>query len=446
MITTLREARAQARALREQGDLARALSLYEHILQAVPLDYEVRTLVADVLAEAGARDAAAQIYRTIAVHDIRAGHPLPALVACQALAKLGFPIEDIEALLVKTYASGSPHLARFAIRPAPVDPGTKFEAGTGAAPKSLQHAAEHALRAALDLSVYVGYQEQYHPLPFLSELSQESFIAVARTLTILRLKQGQLVMRQGDVGDSLFLVASGELVVFVDTPQGPRDVARLFENTLFGEMALITGQPRTASVAVVGEADVIQVSKAALLQVMLSVPSVRDALDRFSRERLIKNLLQTSPLFAPFTKSQQGELLRRFEGHELVAGVDIITEGEPGKGLFLILSGEVDVVKDAASPSPVTLARLKSGEMFGEMSLVTDQPTSATVRAATAATVLFLAREYVERLAEAVPEIQTYFEELAMNRARDNTMRKDRDRGVIPEEAIDVDLSDVVPV
>jgi len=446
MITTLREARAQARALREQGDLARALSLYEHILQAVPLDYEVRTLVADVLAEAGARDAAAQIYRTIAVHDIRAGHPVPALVACQALAKLGFPIEDIEALLVKTYASGSPHLARFAIRPAPVDPGTKFEAGTGAAPKSLQHAAEHALRAALDLSVYVGYQEQYHPLPFLSELSQESFIAVARTLTILRLKQGQLVMRQGDVGDSLFLVASGELVVFVDTPQGPRDVARLFENTLFGEMALITGQPRTASVAVVGEADVIQVSKAALLQVMLSVPSVRDALDRFSRERLIKNLLQTSPLFAPFTKSQQGELLRRFEGHELVAGVDIITEGEPGKGLFLILSGEVDVVKDAASPSPVTLARLKSGEMFGEMSLVTDQPTSATVRAATAATVLFLAREYVERLAEAVPEIQTYFEELAMNRARDNTMRKDRDRGVIPEEAIDVDLSDVVPV
>ena len=444
MITTLREARAEARILREQGDHARSLSVYQRILEAVPLDYEVRTLVADVLVEAGAHDDAVQVYRTVAVHDIRAGHPLPALVACNALVKLGHPIEDIEALLVQTYASGSPYLARFAIRPAPIDSSTKFDAGSGANPKSLQHAAEHAMRAALDLSVYVGYQEQYHPLPFLSELSQESFIAVARSLTILRLKDGQLVMRQGDVSDSLFLVASGELRVFVDGPQGTKDVAHLFENTLFGEMALITGQPRTASVAVVGEADVIQVSKAALLHVMVSVPSVREALDRFSRERLIKNLLQTSPLFAPFTKSQQGELLRRFEGHEMEAGVDIVCEGEPGKGLFLILSGEVDVLAGAAGPSPVQLAHLRSGDMFGEMSLVTDQPTTATVRATMPTTVLFLAREYVDRLAEAVPEIQAYFEELAMNRARNNTMRMDQ--GAVPSEEVDVDLSDIIPV
>jgi CRP-like cAMP-binding protein len=444
MITTLREARAEARHLREQGDHTHALSVYQRILEAVPLDYEVRTLIADILVEAGAVDAAKQIFRTVAIHDIRAGHPLPALVACQAMVKLGHPIDDIEALLVKTYASGSPQLARFAIRPAPVDPNTKFEADGASSPKSLQQAAENALRVALDLSVFVGYQEQYHPLPFLSELTPESFIAVARSLTILRLKDGDVVMRQGDVGDSLFLVASGELRVFVNTSDGNRDVAHLFENTLFGEMALITGQPRTASVAVVGEADVIQVSKGALLQVMVSVPSVREALDRFSRERLIKNLLQTSPLFAPFTKSQQGELLRRFEGHELEAGVDIIREGERGQGLFLILSGEVDVIAHTTSPEPLKLARLHTGDLFGEMSLVTDQPTTATVRAVTPATVLFLAREYVERLSEAVPEIQAYFEQLALNRARDNTIKFDQ--GAVPKEEFDVDLSDVVPI
>jgi CRP-like cAMP-binding protein len=444
MITTLREARADARVLRQQGDFAGALSVYERILAAVPLDYEVRTLIADILVEAGAVDVAAQVYRTVAIHDIRAGHPLPALVACQALTRLGQPIDDIEALLVRIFASGSPQLARFAIRPAPVDPNTKFEAVDTGHPKSLQHAAEQALRAALDLSVFVGYQEQYHPLPFLSELTQESFIAVARSLTILRLKEGALVMRQGDVGDSLFLVASGELRVYVNTPAGPKDVAHLFENTLFGEMALITGQPRTASVAVVGEADVIEVSKSALLHVIVGVPSVREALDRFSRERLIKNLLQTSPVFVPFTKSQQGELLRRFEGHEIETGVDIIREGERGQGLFLILSGEVDVISHATSAEPIQLARLRAGDMFGEMSLVTDQPTSATVRAATAATVLFLAREYVERLAEAVPEIQAYFEQLALNRARDNTLRSDR--GAVPNEEFEVDLSDVIPI
>jgi CRP-like cAMP-binding protein len=443
MSTTLRQARAEARRLREQGDHARALAIYQHILWAVPLDYEVRTQIADVLVDLGAADAAAQVYRTVAIHDIRAGHPLPALVACQALVKLGLAIDDIESLLVKTYASGSPQLARFAIRPAPVDPNTKVDPPS-ATPKSLQHAAEQALRAALDLSAFVGYQEQYHPLPFLSELTPESFVAVARSLTILRLKDGDVVMHQGDTGDSLFLVASGELRVFVKTPDGPKDVAHLFENTLFGEMALITGQPRTASVAVVGEADVIQVSKTALVAVIAAVPAVREALDRFSRERLIKNLLQTSPLFAPFTKSQQGELLRRFEGHEIEVGVDIIREGERGQGLFLILSGEVDVLSHAGSPNPVTLAHLRAGDLFGEMSLVTDQPTSATVRASTPTTVLFLAREYVERLSEAVPEIQAYFEQLALGRARDNTLRADK--GALPVEEFDVDLSDVIPI
>lgn len=443
MTTTLRDVRAEARRLRAEGDPAGALSLYQHVLEKIPLDYEVRTLIADVLVDLGARDAAAQVYRAVALHDLRAGHPLPALVACQALVKLGQPTGDIEELLLATYAAGSPRLARFAIRPAPIDASTSIDVPTTPA-KGLQQAAEHALRAALDFSVFASYQEQYHPLPFLSELSRESFLAVGRTLSILRLKDGDVVMRQGEVGDSLFLVASGELRVFLERPEGPKEVARLFENTLFGEMALITGQPRTASVVVVGEADVVQVSKAALTAVMADVPAVREGLDRFSRERLIKNLLQTSPLFAPFTKSQQGELLRRFEGHELEAGTDVIREGEPGKGLFLILSGEVEVIAHAQASHPVALARLQAGDVFGEMSLVTDQPTSAGVRAAQATTVLFLAREYVERLTQAVPEIQAYFEQLALRRARDNSLRADR--AALPVEEVEVDLSDVVPV
>ena len=261
---------------------------------------------------------------------------------------------------------------------------------------------------------------------------------------MLRLTDGQLVVRQGDAGDSLFLVAGGELRVFVNTPAGPKDVARLFENTLFGEMALITGQPRSASVAAVGEADVIGISKAALAVVMAKLPAIRTVLDRFSRERLIKNLLQTSPLFVPFTKSQQGELLRRFEGNEVEAGTELIREGERGKGLFLVLAGEVEVISHADTPETVSLARRKPGDIFGEMSLGTDQPTSATVRATMSSSVLFLARGYVERLAEAVPQIQAYFEQVALNRARDNTLRFDR--GALPSEAIEVDLSDVVPV
>lgn len=112
--------------------------------------------------------------------------------------------------------------------------------------------------------------------------------------------------------------------------------------------------------------------------------------------------------------------------------------------VFLVLSGEVDVVRNAAGAAPVNLARLRAGDVFGEMALVTDQSTTATVGAAVPTTVLFLAREYVERLAEVVPEVEVYFEKLALDRARDNPLRASR--GVVPIEGIDVDLSDMVPI
>ena len=272
MKITLREARDEARRFRRNGDHPHALRAYQRILAALPLDYETRLAIADVLAEAGQTDAAAEVYRSVAIHNVRAGHPLPAIVAAYALGKLGQPVDDIFALLVKTYASGSPLLARFAVRTAPVDPSTVLEVGDIGHTGSLAHVMEQARKTALDLSVFVGYQEQYHPLPFLSELGPESLAAVLRSLTVLRLTDGQLVVRQGDAGDTLFLVADGELRVFVNTPAGDKDVARLFENTLFGEMALITGQPRTASVAAAGDADVIGVSKAALALVVAKLP------------------------------------------------------------------------------------------------------------------------------------------------------------------------------
>jgi CRP-like cAMP-binding protein len=207
-------------------------------------------------------------------------------------------------------------------------------------------------------------------------------------------------------------------------------------------MALITDQPRSASVVVVGEADIIEVSKEALARVTRQIPALKEVLDRFTRERLIKNLLQTSPLFTPFTKAQQSDLLRRFEGHEAEPGMEVIRQGEPGQGLFVVLSGTLEVVARSDGGEPVPLARLHTGDICGEMSLLAHQLTSATVRAVTRATVLFLAREYVERLTAAIPEVREYFRSVAAQRAQDNNLRL-RGRS-LPQDVTEVDASDVL--
>jgi CRP-like cAMP-binding protein len=81
------------------------------------------------------------------------------------------------------------------------------------------------------------------------------------------------------------------------------------------------------------------------------------------------------------------------------------------------------VLKDAGAADEFVLARLGGGDIFGEMSLVSAEPTTATVRAEGPCSLLFLERGYVERLAAAIPEIQAYFESVAERRARDNTLR-----------------------
>ena len=170
------------------------------------------------------------------------------------------------------------------------------------------------------------------------------------------------------------------------------------------------------------DADLLEVGRQSLASLADELGPVAEALHGFTRERLLGNLMATSPLFRPFNRMQQRDLLRRFTSHDVAAGTVVIHEAEPGRGLFVVLSGELDVSRRASDGTTVPLGGLGTGDVFGEMSLLSGASTTATVVAQRPATVLFLAREYVERVVAAVPEIKSYLEALAEDRAIDNQL------------------------
>jgi CRP-like cAMP-binding protein len=200
------------------------------------------------------------------------------------------------------------------------------------------------------------------------------------------------------------------------------ELAKLGEGAVFGEMALLSAQPRSASVACVTEVDLLEVGRQSLAALADELGPVAEALHGFTRERLLGNLMATSPLFKPFTRMQQRDLLRRFTSHDVATGTVVIQEGEEGRGLFVVLSGELDVSRRAADGAVVPLGGLKTGDVFGEMSILHNARTAATVTATRAATVLFLAREVVSRMVAGVPEIRSYLEALAEEREIDNQL------------------------
>jgi cAMP-dependent protein kinase regulator len=418
MTLKLRDLKAEARNLVRAGKPAAALAAHDHMLAANPLDANSRRKIADLLLGLGERDAAIAVYRTVAIHDVRSGHLLPAVVACKVLESLGQETGAIVAAMAQRFGHGAPTLVKLAARPAPVDLDAPIEPLDPAAADDLPQLLRRAQARAVDLSAFEQYPEQFLAAPFFSELPAELFPTALRKLRLLCGGDGDLIVRQGEPGSAFYFVASGEVRVFAGAPDSPRPVERthLLEGALFGEVALLTEQPRTASVQVVGEADLLEVSRAVVAELTAAVPVLAERLDHFARERLLKNLLGSSPLFKPFDHQQQMDLIRRFEGIEVAPDTVMIRQNEVGRGLFVILLGEVEVIRSDDLGRQGVLARLHAGEVFGEMSLLDDGPTTATVRAVTATTLLFLGRDYFRRLVGALPALRQYFEELSRSR------------------------------
>src|SRR5678816_4378679 len=382
------------------------------MLAANPLDYDSRRKIADLLLALGDKGAAAEVYRAVAMHDVRSGHLLPGVVGCKILETLGDnagKTDEIVAAMARTFAHDAKGLAKFAARQAPVDLDAEIEPvppGADADPGAL---ARRARDRALDLSAFVQYPEGFLAVPFFSEIPQSLFPTAIQLLRLVRAAEGDVVIREGQLGTAFYFVATGEVRVIARAGNNKAvERGRLHEGSLFGEMALVTEQARTASVQVVGEADLLEVDRAAVARLVAEVPVLAERLDRFARERLLKNLLATSPLFKPFDHQQQLELLKRFEGHDLEPGTVIIREGDAGQGLFVIMFGEVEILNKDPAGREKTVAKLGAGEVFGEMSLLGDRPTTATVRTLSRTTIMFLGREDFQRRVQALPPLRQY--------------------------------------
>ena len=415
-MVSLGDVKASAAALFAQGQHIAALRLYDAIVAAAPFDYDARIRVADAALAIG-DPRAALVYRATARYCLEAGHPLAALVCARVLEAHGGEAADLLASLVVTYGSESERLGKLATRIAlPPDtmpitvPDVRTPAPADAVATALAR-AEHATDKLADLP------DALHPIPLLSTMSEAAFRRVLGTLVLRRFPASALVIREGEPGNSFFFVAGGQLSVFATDGLGRHtELARLGEGAVFGEMALLSAQPRSASVACLTEVDLLEVGRQSLATLADELGPVAEALHGFTRERLLGNLMATSALFKPFNRMQQRDLLRRFTSHDVAPGTVVIGEGEDGRGLFVVLSGELDVSRRAADGSIVTLNQLKIGDVFGEMSILRNARTTASVTATRPSTVLFLAGEYVARMVAGVPEIKSYLEALAEDR------------------------------
>ena len=120
-------------------------------------------------------------------------------------------------------------------------------------------------------------------VPVLAKLPEEAHVALAETASELLFADGETIVREGDAGCSMFVVWRGRVAITVGPER--REVAVTDTGGYFGEMSLLTGDPRTATVVARGDCTVLEISADAFRHYVQSHPDVIDHLAAASTER-----------------------------------------------------------------------------------------------------------------------------------------------------------------
>jgi small-conductance mechanosensitive channel/CRP-like cAMP-binding protein len=159
------------------------------------------------------------------------------------------------------------------------------------------------------------------PLAVFAPLSDAQIEQLAQNASLQRYTPGEVLVRQGDSGDSLFLVRAGQVRVSQRTETGSVvTLVTMGPEEFFGELSLLTGEPRSASVIAERETEVVVVDKAAFAAIIAADASMAEALSEALAVRLRRSaerVLSSSEAEAKQPAPQPAQLLgriRRFFG------------------------------------------------------------------------------------------------------------------------------------
>ena len=255
-------------------------------------------------------------------------------------------------------------------------------------------------------------------IPLFSDLSKNAFIQLLEQMHMRQVLPDEVVIREGDVDDSMFIISNGRVKVTKTTETGSEIVlAHLSDGAFFGEMALLSQSPRTASVIAEEETLLFEVSRKVLDEVVKAFPSVKHILLRFYRQRLLSNLMATSPIFRPLDGNQRKTLIEKFKSREVDANEMLLEQGQKADGLYTLLSGRVEVSFEKDGQRHV-LAQLKEGEVFGEMEMLNNEPIFANIKTIRKSIVLKLPRRTFAEIVSTHPQLVAHIAELSAERAK----------------------------
>ena len=244
------------------------------------------------------------------------------------------------------------------------------------------------------------------------------------------------IFRQGDEGDTMYIIHEGSVIVIREQDGIGTVVARLKPGEFFGEMALVDQGPRSATVRTIGKTTLVPITRDFLFKhssqnirfiqtVMETLGRRLEKVDEMLRWRFLGS--ENTPEFydngdvqeprsAVFLKSFSPES-KTSENITYDEGDLIFRQDQPGDTMFIILDGQVEICQEAGSVRLIQ-ARYGRGNFFGEMAVISGNNRSATTRAVAPTTLLPVTGEAFLRKVRTHPEVAFHTVQVLILRLR----------------------------
>ncbi|MEW6776993.1 MAG: cyclic nucleotide-binding domain-containing protein [Bdellovibrionota bacterium] len=258
------------------------------------------------------------------------------------------------------------------------------------------------------------------PIPLFSDLQPDEFAFAINTCSFKQLSARTRVIQEGEMGNSMFVLVKGEVLVYRHDEKGNTiKITTLKDGAFFGEFALLSDSKRHASVGAITDCEILEITREQLDKIIAKFPRVGEVMNEFYKKRILATLLLTSPLFQPLSIDDRKQLITKFVMLREKPGKRVLEEGGPGDGLYLIKSGEVEILIHDKEGNEVTITYLSEGSFFGEISLIKHTPCTATVRVTQDTILLKLPKEAFNEIIMTHPQVLEVINEYVEERQRE---------------------------
>jgi CRP-like cAMP-binding protein/Zn-dependent protease len=246
-----------------------------------------------------------------------------------------------------------------------------------------------AVRFRLETTWRVEAAELIDDLPAFDDLPEDVLSDLAGRVHLRILRAGEPVFRQGDQPDAFYVVRTGTVQIEDEDPEtGDTRVLRtMARGESFGEMGLLGGHRRQATVRAVDEVELFSIDKGTFDRLLAEDMRAPD----FGHTMQALAELRELSIFHGLDSEQLNAILEHGEWITAAHGDELVTQGEPGDRFYVIESGKAEIIRDG-----VVLDAVSKGMYFGEVALLRDVPRTATVVAGTPMRLFALDRDGFE--------------------------------------------------